>query len=102
MDHANPEAVRQSIRKMVSVFIALLVLTVVTVAASYLHVAFALTVFIALVIAVIKGSLVAGFFMHLSDEKKIIYWILILCVIFFAALMALPSLQDANAIGMGG
>ncbi len=49
----------------------------------------ALTVAIALFIACVKGFLVAGYFMHLISEKKMIYGILLATVFFFAGLMYL-------------
>jgi caa(3)-type oxidase subunit IV len=45
---------------------------------------------IALIVATIKGGLVACYFMHLISEKKLIYAVLALTVVFFAALIALP------------
>ena len=53
---------------------------------------------IALLIASVKGGLVASYFMHLVSEKKVIYATLLLTVIFFAALMALPLFHHANPI----
>ena len=44
---------------------------------------------IALFIASIKAFLVAGYFMHLMSEKKMIYGILLATVFFFAGLMYL-------------
>jgi len=46
---------------------------------------------VALIVAIIKGSLVACYFMHLISEKKLIYAVLAVTAFFFAALMALPS-----------
>ena len=43
----------------------------------------------ALFIACVKGFLVAGYFMHLISEKKMIYGILMATVFFFAGLMGL-------------
>ena len=41
---------------------------------------------------VVKGYLVASNFMHLNDEKKIIYWILLLTVAFLAMLLFIQVL----------
>jgi len=57
---------------------------------SYLHLATREAVFVALLIAVIKGSLVALFFMHLVDERRLIYSVLVLTVVFFIFLMFVP------------
>jgi len=72
------------------VFGALMVLTCLTVGVSYLHLATREAVFVALAIATIKGSLVALFFMHLSHERKLIYYTLMLTVVFFIFLMFVP------------
>jgi cytochrome c oxidase subunit 4 len=92
-DHDSPEAIRRQVKLYVMIFAALAVLTVVTVAVSYLHLSPALAILVALMIAGIKGSMVAAYFMHLSSEKKAIYGILILTVAFFLVLMAMPSLS---------
>lgn len=73
-----------------NVFLALLVLTVVTVAVAGLNVGTGAAVGIALLIAAFKGSLVANYFMHLATEKKLIYMLLVLTVAFFLALMIIP------------
>lgn len=82
--------VQQHVRRYLFVFGALIVGTLITVAASYLTIeSVAITVAIALLIACVKGFLVAGYFMHLISEKKMIYGILLATVFFFAGLMFL-------------
>ena len=98
MDHTNPDSIKKQLRVMIFVFIGLLVLTVVTVLASYLHLSLVPAIVLGLFIATIKGCLVAAYFMHLIDEKKLVYWVLILCVIFFAVMMALPLFQHFDDI----
>jgi cytochrome c oxidase subunit 4 len=73
-----------------AVGIALFVLTVVTVTASVFHFAVLLAVSIGLLIAVVKGSLVALFFMHLINERRVIYGALVFTAILFLALLLLP------------
>ena len=77
-------------------FIALGVLTVITVAVSYLNVSFIEAFFIAMTVATIKGSLVLGYFMHLITERQMIIWILVATVTTFIILMFMPliSLTD--------
>ena len=87
------EEIARHVRTYLIVFGSLLVLTVMTVAVSYLHVSLWLAVLIALTIASVKGSLVACYFMHLISERKLIYWVLLLTAVFFAALLALPALD---------
>jgi cytochrome c oxidase subunit 4 len=90
IDHAAD--IDRHVRVYITVFVALMVLTVVTVAVSRLHLSVPIAVTVALFVAIIKGGLVAGYFMHLVSEKKLIYAVLVLTVVFFVALMALPSL----------
>ena len=87
-DHAAD--IDKHVRVYLTVFAALLVLTVVTVAISRFHLPVHQAVTIALIVATIKGSLVACYFMHLISEKKLIYAVLGLTVVFFIALLALP------------
>jgi cytochrome c oxidase subunit 4 len=84
------------VRIYVSVFVALMVLTIVTVVISRFHFPIAIAVSIALLVATIKGSLVACYFMHLISEKKLIYAVLVLTAVFFAALIALPVVTHHN------
>ena len=81
------EEVKKHIRTYLMVFGALLLLTGITVGVSYLHLAEAEAVVVALIVAATKGSLVALFFMHLSHEKKVIYATLCLTAVFFAFVM---------------
>ncbi len=82
--------VRDHLRVYVMVFVALAVLTVVTVAISYLRLPSALAISVAMVVATVKASLVAGYFMHLLSEKKVILWLLLLCAAFLVFLFVLP------------
>jgi cytochrome c oxidase subunit 4 len=80
------------VRIYITVFVALMVLTIVTVAISRFHLPAPIAITVALVVAVIKGSLVACYFMHLISEKKLIYAVLALTAAFFIVLLALPVL----------
>ncbi len=82
--------VREHLRVYVIVFVALAALTVVTVAISYLDLSTSSAIGIAMVVATVKASLVALYFMHLISEEKAILWLLALCAAFFAVLMFLP------------
>ena len=55
-----------------NVFIVLSVLTVVTVLAATFDFGVALAVALGLLIAVVKGSLVGMYFMHLMHERKVV------------------------------
>jgi cytochrome c oxidase subunit 4 len=97
-DHAAD--IDRHVRIYITVFVSLMVLTIVTVAISYLHLPIAMAVSVALLVATIKGSLVACYFMHLISEKKLIYAVLVLTVVFFVALLALPALTTSNGFGI--
>ncbi|MBV9495940.1 MAG: cytochrome C oxidase subunit IV family protein [Acidobacteria bacterium] len=96
-DHNSPEHIKREIRVYLMVLGALAVLTGVTVFACYgLHLPIHYAVMVALAVASVKGFLVAGFFMHLLSEKKLIYGILILTVVFFAILLWGPAHDIAD------
>ena len=38
----------------------------------------------------------AGYFMHLISERKLIFWVLVLTVVFFFVLLLLPMLTVAR------
>ena len=59
----------------------------ITVAVNQVHLVVPLAITVALIIATIKGSMVAAVFMHLSHEKRWIYGALMLTVAFFIVLM---------------
>jgi len=96
MSMDSAEDIKKHIRVYMTVGCALLFLTAVTVGVSYIHLPIALAIFVGLLIATVKASLVAGYFMHLIDEKKIIYWVLAITAIFFVALMMLPIFTDTE------
>ncbi len=82
--------VREHLRVYVMVFVALAVLTVVTVAISYLQLPTALAITVAMIVATVKGSLVALYFMHLVSEERVVLYLLVLCAAFLVFLFVLP------------
>jgi cytochrome c oxidase subunit 4 len=88
-DHAAD--IDRHVRVYITVFVALMALTIITVAVSRFHLPLPIAVTVALLVAAVKGSLVACYFMHLISEKKLIYAVLVLTAVFFAALLALPA-----------
>jgi len=94
----SPEAIRKEIRKYLLVFGALAVLTIITVTISRLHLPTHEAIALALAVAVVKGSLVAAFFMHLLSERKLIFAVLGVTVVFFALLLWGPWHQRDNAM----
>ena len=90
MADLTPDQVKHHVRIYVMVFVALALLTIVTVAISYLDLGPIASVALALFVASIKGSLVACYFMHLIDEKITIYWTLLITVAMFMVLLFVP------------
>jgi cytochrome c oxidase subunit 4 len=97
--HSDVDSIKKSIRSYLMIGAALYVFTIITVAANQIELALPLAVTLALIIASIKGSMVAAVFMHLSHEKKWVYGSLILTVIFFIVLMCLPIFTTMDHIG---
>ena len=96
---SDAEHVRQSLKKYWSIGAVLFVFTVITVTVNQVHLAVPLAITVALIIAAMKGSMVASIFMHLSHEKKWIYGALLLTVVFFVVLMMVPLLTISDTIG---
>ncbi len=94
----NLEELDQHIRACIAIFVALICLTAITVAVSYLNLPIPATISLALCIALIKGSMVVSYFMHLVSEKKLIFWSLSLTGVFFIILMVLPVVTDLDII----
>jgi caa(3)-type oxidase subunit IV len=97
--HSDPEAIRATIRRYWMIGGALFAFTVITVAVNQVHLAIPLAITVALIIATLKGSMVASVFMHLSHEKKWIYGALLLTVIGFIILMTVPYFTLHDSIG---
>lgn len=95
--HNDPDSIRKEIRKYLMVFGGLAVLTIITVAISQLHLPTPQAIALALVVATVKGSLVAAFFMHLISERKLIYAVLVLTVFFFGVMLWGPWHHRSNA-----
>src|SRR5436189_4574966 len=97
--HSDPEAIRKSVRQYFMIGAALFMCTGITVAVNQVHLAVPLAITAALIVASIKGSMVASVFMHLNHEKRWIYGALILTVIGFVVLMTVPMFTVMDGIG---
>jgi cytochrome c oxidase subunit 4 len=82
----------------VAVFGALLALTAVTVAVSYLQLPSGPTIALGLAIASAKAALVVLFFMHLTSEKPMVFWPLALTMVLFIALFAFVLWTEADHV----
>src|SRR5262245_18307381 len=88
----TPEEIKKTLWKYYAVFGALMVFTIITVAASYLDLGRPGNITLAMIIATIKATLVALIFMHLSHERKVIYTFLAFTFFFFLGLFWLTFL----------
>ncbi len=101
-DGHSKEDIKKHVKLYIGIFIALLVGTVVTVLAAYVDLGHKMNIALALLIASVKAFLVAGFFMHLTSEKKTIYTILACTVVFFIGLMALTVIAHFDVPTIAG
>jgi len=99
-DHAVD--IDKQVKIYITVFVSLMALTIITVAISRFHLTIPIAVSVALLVAIIKGSLVACYFMHLISEQKLIYAVLALTAVFFAVLLALPVLTHSDGFYIHG
>jgi len=97
--HSDPAAIKKSVRTYMKVGAALFVGTVITVLVNQVHLAVPAAITVALIVATIKGSMVAAVFMHLNHERMWIYGALILTVIGFLILMTVPMFTNMDHIG---
>lgn len=98
MSHDHDIDIDKHVRTYLIVFGSLLVLTVITVAISYLELQPAAAIGLALLVAMVKGSLVACYFMHLISERKLIYAVMLLTVLFFFFVLLGPLATEKNPI----
>ncbi len=98
MSHSAAD-IDKRVRGFILVGASLLVLTGLTVAVAFLEMPVTLAVTVALIIALVKGSLVACVFMHLIAERKMIYGVLAVTIAFFLALLFLPLATIMEGFG---
>lgn len=99
MSHEHAHDIKQATRKYIYVFLALLLGTVITVIASYIPFGNpALNIGVALFIASCKAFLVAGYFMHLISEKRMIYGLVAATGFFFLGLVLLIAFSNSDQV----
>ena len=96
--------IQHHVKTYIKVFMALMFFTLLTVYASYVDFDLAPgikagAIFVGLFIAIVKGALVATQFMHLNNEKPLIYMILSMTVVFFLVLFFMPTLWHNDGLG---
>jgi cytochrome c oxidase subunit IV len=97
VDDHTAEEMRHHVRRYLIVGVALAIGTILTVWASLINFGSReINIVVALLIASAKGFLVAGFFMHLISEKKMIYAVLAFTGFFFTGLFFLTLWSMAH------
>jgi cytochrome c oxidase subunit 4 len=82
-----------SVRVYVTIFLALLVGTALTVAAAFLDFPWQLNTIVALTIATIKATLVVLYFMHVRYSSRLI-WVILTSALFWLAIMFSLTFSD--------
>jgi cytochrome c oxidase subunit IV len=103
-DEHEAEHIKAHIKVYLLIFAMLILGTILTVAISYIDFGeHWKNIAIGLAIASIKATLVAGWFMHLISEKKLIYSVMAVTVFFFIALcfITIWSMTGSSLIGGG-
>ena len=100
MSASHDVDIDKHVKTYITVFVTLMALTIITVAVGYLHLPIGQAVAVALLIACIKGGLVASYFMHLISERKLIYAVLASTVALFVVLLLVPlfTVEDGTMI----
>ena len=105
----SPEAIKKHIKLYLLIGVTLFVCTGLTVAvAKFEFLDFGERGFdsvdatIGLLIALFKASLVAFIFMHLNHEKKLVYWVFALGLVFAFCLMAITGFAFSDPIEFKG
>src|SRR5688500_9110127 len=94
-DHAAD--IDRHVRIYITVFVALMALTLVTVAVSYLDLSTPMAIAVALLIATVKGSLVACYFMPLISETQLLHAALPITTFTWTALLSLSICTRSRA-----
>lgn len=82
------EDVKRHVRQHLIIAVALAIGTITTLWTSQTHFSsFGVNVAMTLLVAAIQGFLVAGYYMHLLSEKKMIYCFLVFTAFFFIVMM---------------
>lgn len=77
----------------ISIWLALLVLTALTVAVSGLHLG-QYNILVAMLVAVTKTTLVLLYFMHLRYESKLFYYMILVTIMIMAIVTTLTFIDD--------
>ena len=77
-------------------FISMVALAFIIVGISYLHLSWIAAAVLTISVALVEAAIAACYLMHLIAEKKAIYFVLILAVIFFLGLLLIPFFESGS------
>lgn len=86
------------VRVYVTIFLALLVGTALTVMAAYVDFPWQLNTIVAMTIATTKATLVVLYFMHVRYSTRLV-WVIIAAALFWMAILFAFTLADFNTRG---
>ncbi len=89
MSEPHAHATKKEVKRYWIVFAALTVGTIITVGIANVHLGIILGIIAAVIVALVKGSLVAGYFMHLFHEREFIYFVLAMTGVFALEMIVL-------------
>ena len=99
----SPEEIQKSIKKYFFIGALLIIFTVITVGLSYWEMpTHGLNILLGLLVAAFKVSLVGLIFMHLKNERSLIYKILAFTVVFVIALFLLTYMSHEDPLVFSG
>lgn len=99
----TPEEIEKSVKKYLWIGGLLALATCATVALSYVEMpTHGMNIIAGMILAAFKASLVGLFFMHLIEERKLIYKILIFTGVFALALFVLFYVSHENPLVFDG
>jgi caa(3)-type oxidase subunit IV len=102
MSDAHSHDVSKQVKIYMAVGAALIAGTIITVLAAGVKLGIIVGITVAVIIATVKGSLVAGYFMHLFAERKLIYGVLALTVVFIIVMIGLLLFSYGDQQGHRG
>jgi len=98
-DAAHAVDIDGHVRVYLIVFASLAVLTSATVGVHYLFLPIGPAVTLGLLIAAIKATLVACYFMHLISEKRVVFLVIVISGIFLLGLFLLTMTAIFDQVG---
>lgn len=93
-DHSHGISHTASTKVLLGTFGALMVLTIITVAATLVDFGSSMNLILAMLVATVKATLVCMYFMHLKYDK-VIYTVALLSAVLFALLFVSFALMDS-------